>query len=159
MRERSLCDTIIKLDRSIRFVGVVNNRGEVIEGGFKQGIEPLLNGTDEQQMYIHSLSNLTVLQSFSDRLGMVRYSLTEHEKVTLMTFPLGDGILCLSAMPKANMNNIRDKVMKVLNSKGDSSKTIANGGTNSTSSDISKKPARKRTKRSQKKNRINQTIE
>jgi hypothetical protein len=159
MRERSLCDTIIKLDRSIRFVGVVNNRGEVIEGGFKQGIEPLLNGTDEQQMYIHSLSNLTVLQSFSDRLGMVRYSLTEHEKVTLMTFPLRDGILCLSAMPNANMNKIRDKIMNVLNSKGDSSKTTGNGSTNSASSDISKKPARKRTKRSQKKNRIKQTIE
>lgn len=114
MRDPSLCDRIIKLDRSIRFVGIVNNRGEVIEGGFKQGVEPLLNGTDEQQMYIHSLSNLTMLQSYSDRLGMVRYSLTEHEKVTLMTFPLGDSILCLSATPKANMNKIRDKVMKVL---------------------------------------------
>ena len=118
MQELSLCDRIIKLDRSIRFVGIVNNRGEVIEGGFKQGVQPLLNGTDEQQMYIHSLSNLTMLQSYSDRLGMVRYSLTEHEKVTLMTFPHGDGVLCISAMSKANMNNIRDKVMKVLKSSG-----------------------------------------
>jgi Family of unknown function (DUF6659) len=118
MQELSLCDRIIKLDRGIRFVGIVNNRGEVIEGGFKQGVEPLLNGTDEQQMYIHSLSNLTLLQSYSDRLGMVRYSLTEHEKVTLMTIPHGDGALCISAMSKANMDNIRDKVMKVLKSSG-----------------------------------------
>src|SRR5215210_5937141 len=117
MQELGLCDRIIKLDRGIRFVGIVNNRGEVVEGGFKQGVEPLLNGTDEQQMYIHSLSNLTMLQSYSDRLGMVRYSLTEHEKVTLMTFPHGDGILCISAMSKANMNNIREKVMKVLKSR------------------------------------------
>src|ERR671920_2207154 len=118
MQEHSLCDRIIKLDRSIRFVGIVNNRGEVIEGGLKQGIEPLLDEADEQQMYIHSLSNLTMLQSYSDRLGMVRYSLTEHEKVTLMTFPHGDGVLCISAMSKANMNNIREKVMKVLKSSG-----------------------------------------
>ena len=128
MRELSLCDRIIKLDRSIRFVGIVNNRGEVIEGGFKKGIEPLLNGTDEQQMYIQSLSNLTMLQSYSDRLGLVRYSLTEHEKVTLMTFPLRDGVLCLSMMPKANMNKIRDKVMKVLKSK--SSSHISSTGSN-----------------------------
>jgi hypothetical protein len=118
MQELSLCDRIIKLDRGIRFVGIVNSRGEVIEGGFKQGVEPLLNGTDEQQMYIHSLSNLTMLQSYSDRLGMVRYSLTEHEKVTLMTFPHGEGVLCISAMSKANMNNIREKVMKVLKYSG-----------------------------------------
>ena len=30
MGELNLCDRIIKLDRSIRFVGIVNNRGEVI---------------------------------------------------------------------------------------------------------------------------------
>lgn len=130
MRESNLCDRIIKLDRSIRFVGIVNNRGEVIEGGFKQGIEPLLNGTEEQHMYIHSLSNLTMLQSYSDRLGMVRYSLTEHEKVILMTFPLRDGILCLSAMPKANMNKIRDKVIKVLKSKSNSSTRSSSTGGN-----------------------------
>jgi hypothetical protein len=136
MQEPSLCDRIIKLDRSIRFVGIVNNRGEVIEGGFKQGVQPLLNGTDEQQMYIYSLSNLTMLQSYNDRLGMVRYSLTEHEKVILMTFPLGDGILCLSAMPKANMNKIRDKVMKVLKSKSRSSTTRGSTSSNN--------PARKK---------------
>jgi hypothetical protein len=134
MQEPSLSDRIIKLDRAIRFVGIVNNRGEVIEGGFKQGVEPLLNGTDEQQMYIHSLSNLTVLQSYSDRLGMVRFSITEHEKVTLMTFPHGDGVLCISAMPKANMNKIRDKIMKVLKSNS----SISRGRT---------KPAKKRTKK------------
>jgi hypothetical protein len=136
MRESNLCDIIIKLDRSIRFVGIVNNRGEVIEGGFKQGIEPLLNGTEEQHMYIHSLSNVTMLQSYNDRLGMVRYSLTEHEKVILMTFPLTDGILCLSAMPNANMNKIRDKVMKVLKSINSSSTHRRNASSNKSTQKI-----------------------
>ena len=116
MKQPSLCDRIIELNRNIRFVGIVNNKGEVIEGGFREGVEPLLNGTDEQQMYIQSLSNLTMLQSYSDRLGRVRYILTEHERVTLMTFPLGDGILCLSATPKADMNKIANRVIKVLKS-------------------------------------------
>ena len=115
--QRNLCDRIIKLDRNIRFVGIVNNRGEVIEGGFQQGVEPLLDETEEQQMYIQSLWNLTTLESYSDRLGRVRYSITEHEKVTLMTFPLGDGILCLSTTPRANMNKIREKVAKAIKSK------------------------------------------
>ncbi len=139
--EPSLCEKIIKLDRNIRFVGVVNKRGEVIEGGFKHGVEPLLNGTDEQQMYVHALSNLTTLQSYSDRLGIVRFSLTEHEKVTLFTFPLDDGILCLSATPKANAGKIRDKVMKVLKSK-------SRGRTRSSISSVTnnKKPPKKRVK-------------
>src|SRR5262245_3811532 len=122
--QRNLCDRIIKLDRNIRFVGIVNSRGEVIEGGFQQGVEPLLDETEEQQMYIQSLWNLTTLESYSDRLGRVRYSITEHEKVTLMTFPLGDGILCLSTAPKANMNRIRDKVAKVVKNKSTKKKGL-----------------------------------
>lgn len=110
----NLSDKIIKLDRNIRFVGIVNSRGEVVEGGFQEGIEPLLNETDEQQMYVQSLWNLTTLQSYSDKLGRVRYSITEYEKVTLMTFPLGDDILCLSVSPKANVNKIRDSVVRVI---------------------------------------------
>jgi hypothetical protein len=115
--QRNLCEKIIKLDSNIRFVGIVNGRGEVVEGGFQQGIEPLLNGTEEQQMYLQSLSNVMTLQKYSDKLGKVRYSMTEHDKVTLMTFPLGDGILCLSVTPRANLNRIRDKVAKVIKSR------------------------------------------
>ena len=43
---RNLCEKIIKLDHNIPFVGIVNSRGEVIEGGFQHGIEPLLNETN-----------------------------------------------------------------------------------------------------------------
>jgi hypothetical protein len=73
-----------------------------------------------------------MMQSYSDKLGMVRYSLTEHEKVTLITFPLRDGILCLSAMPKADMNKILDKVMKVLKSKSRSNTCSSSTGSNKT---------------------------
>ena len=114
MQQPGLSDRIIKLDRNIRFVGVVNGRGEVIEGGFQQGIHPLLDGTEEQQMYVQSLANMTTLQQFSDRLGKVRYSITEHEKVILLTVPLPDGILCVSAASRADPIKLRDKVMKAV---------------------------------------------
>jgi uncharacterized protein DUF6659 len=117
MQQRNLSDRIIKLDRNIRFVGIVNGRGEVIEGGFQHGVEPLLDGADEQQMYMQSLWNMTALQKYSGRLGKVRYSITEHDKVALMTFPLDDGILCLSTSAKADTNKIRDKVIKTLKEK------------------------------------------
>lgn len=113
--QRSLCERVIKLDKNIRFAGIVNGNGEVIEGGFQKGVQPLLNGTAEQQMYVQSLSNVVTLRQFADRLGEFRYSVTEHDKVKLMTFPLGrDGILCLSTTPRARTEKIRDKVLALL---------------------------------------------
>jgi hypothetical protein len=73
-----------------------------------------LDGTGEQQMYIQSLANVTTLQQFSDRLGKFRYSITEHEKVILLTLPLSDGILCISASSRANPIRIRDKVLRAI---------------------------------------------
>lgn len=110
----TLCERVIKLDKNIRFAGIVNENGEVVEGGFQQGAQPLLNGMAEQQMYLQSLSNVLTLRQFSDKLGEFRYSITEHGKVKLMTFPLNNGILCLSTASKADTLKIRNKVLALL---------------------------------------------
>lgn len=114
----NLCDTIIKLDRNIRFVGIVNDKGEVIEGGFQDGVEPLLEGSDEQEMYTNSLSNMTLLKNYSDRLGKVKYSLTEHQKIAMMTFPLDNDILCLSVYFKdTNVDKLKNTILEIISSR------------------------------------------
>ena len=114
----NLCDTIIKLDRNIRFVGIVNDKGEVIEGGFQDGVEPLLEGSDEQEMYTNSLSNMALLKNYSDRLGKVKYSLTEHQKIAMMTFPLENDILCLSVYSKdTNVDRLKNTVLEIISSR------------------------------------------
>lgn len=72
----------MSLDESIRFVGIINTSGEVIAGGFQKGVESLLNGLDEQELYVQSLSNMALLTDFSDRLGKVNYNVAKHEKVS-----------------------------------------------------------------------------
>ena len=115
---RNLSDIIIKLDRNIRFVGIVNNKGEVIEGGFQEGVEPLLQDSEEQEMYVNSLSNMTSYQNFSDRLGKVKYSLTEHQKIALMSFPLDNGILCLSVYVKdTNIDKLKNAILKIMSTR------------------------------------------
>ena len=114
----NLCDTIIKLDRNIRFVGIVNDKGEVIEGGFQDGVEPLLEGSDEQEMYTNSLTNMALLKNYSDRLGKVKYSLTEHQKIAMMTFPLDNDILCLSVYSKdTNVDKLKNTVLEIISSR------------------------------------------
>ena len=115
---RNLSDIIIKLDRNIRFVGIVNNKGEVIEGGFQEGVEPLLQDSEEQEMYVNSLSNMALFHNLSDRLGKVKYSLTEHQKIALMSFPLDNGILCLSVYVKdTNIDKLKNAILKIMSTR------------------------------------------
>lgn len=110
-----LCELIFNFDDGIRFVGIVNQNSEVIEGGFKKGVEPLLDMAEEQDMYLQSISNMTFFQSFSSKFGPVDYLVTKQKKITMITFPYNKNILCLSVSSFANTDKIRDMVLDSLN--------------------------------------------
>ena len=113
-KRKNFCGWIFEIDEKIRFVGIVNKNSEVIEGGFKEGIKPLLDVNEEQEMYLQSHSNMTFFQSFSKIFGLVEYLITKQEKITIMTFPFNDNILCLSASSDANIDKIRDTTIELI---------------------------------------------
>ncbi len=109
-----LCNLIFNIDEKIRFVGRVNKESEVIDGGFKKGIEPLLDVNEEQDMYLQSLSNMTFFQSFSKKFGLVDYIITKQRKITIMTFPFKGDILCLSVSSDSDIDKVRDETLKII---------------------------------------------
>jgi hypothetical protein len=112
----NLCNLIFDIDDKIRFVGIVNKESEVIDGGFKKGIEPLLEVNEEQDMYLQTLSNMTFFQSFSKKFGPVDYIITKQKKITIMSFPFKRDILCLSVYSDTNIDKIRDTTLEIINS-------------------------------------------
>ena len=112
--EENISTQVLDIDRRIRFAGVVTNRGEVIEGGFQQQVEPLLDQKREQQLYLDSLSAIGSLKEFSDDLGNVVYNITEYKKV-IMTIPLKEGkILCISVSPDVDIMNLKSEVFRLI---------------------------------------------
>ncbi|MDN5847207.1 MAG: hypothetical protein L0H53_13145 [Candidatus Nitrosocosmicus sp.] len=111
---KGICNEIFAVDNSIRFVGIVNKEGEVIEGGFRKGIEPLLDENEEQDMYLQSLSNISFFQSFSEKFGPVDYLLIRQKKITMITFPYKADILCLSVSSQSDIDRIRDETIKIV---------------------------------------------
>ncbi len=111
---KDICNEVFAVDESIRFVGIVNKEGEVIEGGFRKGIEPLLDQNEEQDMYLQSLSNISFFQSFSEKFGPVDYLLISQKKITMITFPYKPDILCISASSQSDIDRIRDEIIKIV---------------------------------------------
>ena len=48
---QKICDEIKKLD-GVRFAGVLNDRGKLIEGGMKQGFDTLSSKRDDEMLFI-----------------------------------------------------------------------------------------------------------
>ncbi len=97
----------------IRFAGVINSMGNLIVGGMKEGLTPLEDEEARRKMYMELVLRVTTRKDFDHSLGPVKYSASRREKVVVMSFPLDNAILMVSAQPDVDLDQTAKKVMKI----------------------------------------------
>ena len=116
-----LSKQIRDLDPQIRFAAIVNSKGELIAGGQKNSVEKIL-ADNEINMSIHyALQKRDLYTNLAYKIGRERYSITEYEKVTMISIPINSQELFLiSTEPRVEYFTIIDKVHSILDSQKDS---------------------------------------
>lgn len=112
-----LSQTVLALDPKIRFAGIANSKGEMIAGGHKDDVEKILVG-DEVKMSIHyALQKRDLYTNLAYKIGHERSSVTEYDKVTLISIPINsDELFMISTEPRADYLKIIDHVHSALES-------------------------------------------
>ena len=113
----NLCKKILEITSQVRFAGVVNSKSEIVAGGHKENVEQILVN-DEVGMSIHyALQKRDLYTNLAYKLGNEKSSITEYEKVTLISIPLTSQDLCLiSTEPRANYMKIINFVLSIMGS-------------------------------------------
>ena len=112
-----LTKQVLDSDPQIRFAGVANSKGELVAGGQKENVEEMLVG-DEVKMSIHyALQKRDLYTNLAYKIGHEKSSITEYDKVTMISIPLNSQELFLiSTEPRAEYLKIIDSVYSALNS-------------------------------------------
>lgn len=105
------CDRLLKEDE-IRFAGVINSMGRLVVGGFKDGIIPLESDAERQKMYMELALRVSMRREFDYSLGPVMYSTSRREKATMMSFPINNNVLLISAETYVDIEKTARKIMK-----------------------------------------------
>ena len=105
------CKKILN-EEGIRFVGVINNMGRQIAGGYKAGITPLVDD-EEHKMGIQHALGYVVIKDFDESLGPVEYIATKRKKVVMFTIPLNNHIILISAEHNIDSEEIVKKVTQL----------------------------------------------
>ncbi len=115
-----LTQKILDKDPQVRFAGVANNKGELVAGGQKEDVDKLL-AEDDVKMSIHyALQKRDLYTNLAYRIGHETSSITEYEKVTMITIPISSSELFLvSTEPRAEYLKIIDTVRSELNLSAD----------------------------------------
>ena len=115
-----LCSKTLKLDRAIRFAGIMDENGKLLVGKYRKNLIPLLTPTDDKSSnsFYTAYQSLTLKKNFESDLGDLYFQLTEFEKVTLITIPLNirkNKYLCISLDQESQYQKIISKIFnKVL---------------------------------------------
>ena len=100
-----MCQNILGLSE-IRFCGVINKLGNLIAGGFKEGITPLEPDEKQRMMYIQMILDMNMRREHDDSLGPVEYTTSKREKILMISIPISDYVVLLSAEPHADPHQL-----------------------------------------------------
>ena len=97
----------------IRHVGVINNLGRLIAGGFKAGTSPLIDSDKIAMTYMQMQLDFKMRQELDDVLGPIDYIASRRKKQLIINVPIGDNLVIISAEPDADDKEIIKKAEKL----------------------------------------------
>ena len=108
------CDELLK-ESEIRFAGIVDNAGQLIAGGFKEGLVPYEHDETKLQSFLEFVSKASIRKEFDESLGPINYLAARRDKAVLVSFPfpITKILLLISAEPTVNIESLAKKVVEI----------------------------------------------
>lgn len=112
----TMCKKVMDLDSKIRFTGMINNKGRLIAGGMKEGKNPLEDTKDDEMLFMELVLRTKMRHEFDKQLGQVKFAMSYREKAIVMSFPVGENVMLVSAERDLDFAKIPFKILKILGS-------------------------------------------
>lgn len=106
------CNTILK-EPEIRFAGFLDSMGNLIAGGFKQGIIPLDDELERRKLHLETVLGEKIQNEFNYDLGSVEYTATRRKKVITFTSEIDNKVLFVSTFPNLNIEKMASKILRI----------------------------------------------
>jgi len=108
------CNRLLS-ESEIRFAGIVDKVGQLISGGFKEGLIPYEDDETRLQSFLEFVSKASIRTEYDESLGPINYLAARRDKAVLVSFPfpITQVLLLISAEPTANIENLAKKVVEI----------------------------------------------
>ncbi len=109
-----LYDKIMRFDKQIRFAALVDGNGRILEGGMREGVQPI-EPLEKTPHLIAKLVSVQKAEDLADFFGKPEYLILVHEKVIALIFRSGKKFALVTTGRRFSLNKIarlRNIVMK-----------------------------------------------
>ena len=108
------CKRLFEED-TIRFAGILDEKGKIISGGFKPGLTPLEGDEVKLKSFMEFVSKASIRKEFDQSLGPINYLAARRDKAVLISFPFPVSriTLLISAEPSANIEILAAHIVEI----------------------------------------------
>jgi hypothetical protein len=82
-----LCNKIISIDKTIRFVGIANKSGVLVSSAYRDGLNPLMTREETSHYAIQAVTRAMLREDFTSKLGKIEYSITKYQRLIRALIP------------------------------------------------------------------------
>jgi len=109
---RKVAEEIIDLDTKMRFVGIIDLKGSIVEGIMKKGKTSLESQKEDEHFCMQVAERRKMRAEFDKNLGKVRYVHVERENVTQLVVYTKKNTILVTVEPELDIT----KKMQIVNS-------------------------------------------
>jgi len=100
-----LYDQIMRFDKQVRFAAIVDGHGRILEGGMREGVQPI-EPLEKTPHLIAMLVSFQKAEDLADFFGRPEYSILVHEKIIALLFRSEKKFVLVTTGRKFGLNKI-----------------------------------------------------
>ncbi|NIM26103.1 MAG: hypothetical protein GTN35_03765 [Nitrososphaeria archaeon] len=115
MNFSNLFGKVMAIDYKIRYAAIQNSVGEKLHGGFREGINPILNDDELKMMHYYASQRWQTRKNIEHKLGNTKYAMAEYDKLKRISFPIDEKhLLMITTEINSNHIDIIQNILKLL---------------------------------------------
>ena len=97
----------------IRFIGVVNNMGNLVVGNYKKGVVPIAD-VDHYKICMEHAMDMSMKKDLDGTLGPLEYTVSKRKNVKIIVIPVRNYLVLISAEPHVKIEPVIEEILLVL---------------------------------------------
>lgn len=113
----SFSEQLLNLDNSLRWIGISNKYGVLINVEQRKDLEPLMSEEESEEYAAAAVSRYRTRVKFQTKIGKLNYAVGRYENVTRITIPISnDYFLLLTIDKEKNYDDmVKEKIIPFIN--------------------------------------------
>ena len=101
---------VLKLDNSIRWIGIANKFGTLLNSEYREGLKPLMNEEENEEYALRTVTRHKTRLAFREQIGSLIYAFGKYEKLNRATIIINEDYYLLISL-EVEVKNFDEIIM------------------------------------------------